>query len=83
MVNGNHRLDVMNTLEIKEAHAYNFGKISLTQAQRIAIETNETRFSTDQVKLSELIAEMSEDFTNEDLLETLPFSQQELINFIR
>ena len=81
VVNGNHRLDVMNTLEIKEAHAYNFGKISLTQAQRIAIETNETRFSTDQVKLSELIAEMSEDFTNEDLLETLPFSQQELINF--
>ena len=44
VVNGNHRLDVMKILKLKKAHAYNFGKISLAEAQRIAIETNETKF---------------------------------------
>lgn len=47
IVNGNHRYDAFIELGIKEVVCFNVGKISLAQAQQIAIETNETRFESD------------------------------------
>jgi len=82
VVNGNHRLDVMNALKLKKAHCYNFGKITQNQASRIAIETNETKFKTDPIKLSEIITELNEDFKIEDLQKTLPYDEEELKNML-
>jgi len=78
VVNGNHRLDAMNVLGYESAMCYNHGMISDSEAKRIALETNETRFDTDGTKMSELIAEISKDFTIEDLTETLPFTSEEI-----
>jgi len=78
VINGNHRLDAMSTLEFKSAMCYNHGTISLPEAQRIAIETNETRFQNDGTKMSELIAEISKDFSMEELAQTLPFTPEEI-----
>ena len=78
VVNGNHRLDVMNKLKMKTAHVYNFGKISLTQAKRIAIETNETKFESDTIKLAEVISELSNEISIEELTDTLPYSEQQI-----
>ena len=44
VVNGNHRLDEFNKLGKKYVYAYDHGEISLLEAQRIAIETNETHY---------------------------------------
>ena len=78
VINGNHRLDVMQELDFKKIMTYNFGKITQQQAMRIAIETNETKFPADTVKLSEIIREISTEFNIEDLVETLPFTEQQI-----
>jgi ParB-like chromosome segregation protein Spo0J len=80
VINGNHRLDVLKTLGYKEALVYNCGRISETQAKKIAIETNETKFPNDSLKLIELIKELTEVDTIEDLTTTLPYSEND-INF--
>lgn len=82
VVNGNHRLDVMLELNYKDVHVYNFGNISLNQAKRIAIETNETRFASDNIRLAELFKDMVEEFEPEDLQETMPYDVEEINNFV-
>lgn len=80
VVNGNHRLDVMKILKMETAHVYNLGECTIQHAQRIAIETNETKFGVDNLKLSGLIKELSAEFSMEDLVKTLPYSQEELLD---
>jgi ParB-like chromosome segregation protein Spo0J len=78
VVNGNHRLDALNELDIKDAMCYNLGAVTLNVAKRIAIETNETRFDTDQAKLAKLFSDIAKEFSIEELAETMPFSEKEL-----
>lgn len=82
VVNGNHRLRAMTAIGIEKVHCYNLGVISQTQAERIAIETNETKFPTDQFKLSELISEILIDFPIEELRDTMPYSEVDLDSLI-
>ena len=79
VVNGNHRLSVLKELKFKKVYTYNLGKINQSQAIRIAIETNETKFETDTIELAERIKEISNEFDDLDL--TLPYTEQELENF--
>lgn len=81
VVNGNHRLRIMQRLDQDEVFCYNMGKITDSQAKRIAIETNETKFDTDNIKLAQLIKDISVDFTFDDLAITMPYSQDELNDF--
>ena len=78
VVNGNHRLDVMKILEIEKAHAFNLGKIGLAEAQRIAIETNETKFESDNLKLAELMNTLAKEFPVDELVKTMPYNEEEL-----
>lgn len=82
IVNGNHRYDAFKALEFETVVVYNLGQISLAHAQRIAIETNETRFSSDPDKLAELIREIGLEFPIEELQETMPFTEEEFSNMI-
>ncbi|QDP64653.1 MAG: hypothetical protein Unbinned4585contig1001_17 [Prokaryotic dsDNA virus sp.] len=81
VVNGNHRLDVFRDLGIKKVMGYNFGIISQQQAMRIAIETNETKFDSDSIVLAERIKELTEEFNLDDLVSTLPYNENEILNF--
>jgi len=82
VVNGNHRLDVMNSLKLKECHAYNLGEITKENAIRVAIETNETRFGVDGIKLSHLIDEISDNVGLQELEKSMPFSADEMQNML-
>lgn len=82
VVNGNHRVDALKHIEAPHVMCYDLGKITSEQAYRIAIETNETRFATDNVKLSGLIAELAKNTAIEDLLVTMPYNAKEMDNFI-
>ena len=82
VVNGNHRLDVMKSIEMKKCHAYNYGEISKAEAQRIAIETNETRFATNAIKLGETLEEISGTFSIDEMAKTMPFKEEEISNMI-
>ena len=78
VVNGNHRFKAMQKLGATKMVACNMGKISDASAQRIAIETNETRYKSDTLKLSELIAGLSKEFSYEQLVETMPYSLEDM-----
>jgi len=80
IVNGNHRLDAMLDLGYEEVMVCDLGEISDAAARRIAIETNETRFQSDPLRLSALIREIVQEFPLDDALSTLPFSQKDLDN---
>lgn len=80
VVNGNHRLAAFTEIGMTDVHVYNCGTISDAQARRIAIETNETRFETDHVKLAEIVQEIAEAYTLEDISATLPYSSEEIKN---
>lgn len=82
VVNGNHRLDAMIELGIPEAICYNLGGISDEQAYRIAVETNETRFDSDPDKLGALLSGLMDSFDVSELLETIPFSVDDIEGMI-
>jgi len=79
VINGNHRLDVMKLLKYSDCHVYNCGDISLNQAKRIAIETNETYFDSDYRKKSEIIATLTKEFEVNDLIKTMNYSNEEIL----
>lgn len=83
VVNGNHRLECMLRLGAKKVVAYDLGKMTEAQAQRIALETNETKYQNDPLKLAGIVAELGKQFSIEDLLQTMPYSQQEIENYIK
>jgi hypothetical protein len=76
--NGNHRAKVFN----KNGRAFvlccDHGNISSYEFKRRCIEQNETRFESDNLRLSELIKELTESFSIDDLAESSPFSADEL-----
>ena len=80
-MNGNHRIDAMKPVGFETLVACNKGMISDTEAQRIAIETNETSFPTDMVKISSLAMELANSFDIEDLLQTLPYNKHDFEGF--
>jgi ParB-like chromosome segregation protein Spo0J len=79
VVNGNHRLDALKVIGAEEVYCFNLGTISEAQAKRIAIETNETKFSSNQDNLSAILLELVDDFDIEDLLDTMPFDESVFI----
>jgi hypothetical protein len=83
VVNGNHRFEALKELGMETAICYDLGNISQRAAMRIAIETNETKFDTDQVSLAELIKEIVEEFPIDELELTMPYSDQDLENYIK
>ncbi|MDW7973528.1 MAG: ParB N-terminal domain-containing protein, partial [Thermodesulfovibrio sp.] len=83
VINGNHRVDIAIELGIKEVMCYNLGKIPDALAKRIAIETNETKFTPDPSKLSELIRELTQTYSIDELVETMPYSASEFEAFTK
>lgn len=83
VVNGNHRLDAFNEIGLKEVMTFNLGRISDAAAMRIAVETNETRFETDNMLLAARMKEISQEFSLEELEQTMPYSQEDLQRHIQ
>ena len=81
VVNGNHRLKALTNLGYDNVVCYNLGKITDATAKRIAVETNETKFGTDSIKLAEVMRDIRDEYHLDDILETMPFSKGELENF--
>ena len=81
VVNGNHRLDVMNNLGYDNVVVMDLGEITQQEAIRKAIETNETKFKSDTLKLAELLGELTEEFGADEIVNSLPYNEDELKNF--
>lgn len=83
VINGNHRYDAMVKLKRATAICFNLGKVTLPFAQRLAVETNETRFESNGRTLAKLIKDIAEEYTAIDLATTFPYDQEEIEDFVR
>ena len=81
VVNGNHRYDEMIALGRKTVIAYDHGQITKEEAFRRCLETNEKWFDTDNVQLGRMMKQLSESASIDDLITTMPFSEEEINNF--
>lgn len=83
VVNGNHRYDVMKDIGYLKVWCYNLGKISDEEAKRIAIETNETKYAVNHQIMAKLIKELGMAYSMEELMESLPYTQEEVENYMQ
>lgn len=81
VVDGNHRLEVLQELGIKDVMVCDVGEISKEKAMLISINLNETRFDTDRHKLSSLLKEIDTYF-DESLDQIVPFDGEEIDDLI-
>lgn len=81
VVNGNHRLKALINLGYDKVVCFNLGQVSDAKAKRIAVETNETKFGTDSIKLAEVMRDIREEYEVDDVMETMPFTRGEMDNF--
>lgn len=81
VVNGNHRYDEMIALGRKTVIAYDHGQITKEEAFRRCLETNEKWFDSDNVQLGRMMKQLSESASIDDLITTMPFSEEEINNF--
>lgn len=81
VINGNHRYDAFEILDAKTVFCFDFGDITEAQAKRIAVETNETKWQADTIKLAEIMTEITKEFDIDELVLTMPYTQEEITNF--
>lgn len=83
VVNGNHRIDTFRELGTKKVVCFNMGRdVSLASAQRLAVETNETKFERDEMRLAEVLSNIVVEFDLDDLDTTMPFDEGELRDMV-
>lgn len=82
-IDGNHRIPALKMAGYETAICYNHGDISMQDAQRLAIELNETRFETDRVALANILSDLSTTYDLKDLESTLPYTAIELEDFFQ
>lgn len=83
VVDGNHRLDVLNEMGWKGAICRNLGKVSDVVARRMAVSLNELKFAYDPAKLGTVINDLIESGeTIDDLAQYLAFNSVELQTFV-
>lgn len=77
IVNGNHRYDVFidPDVDIKNPMCYNLGQIPITDAQKIALETNETKFGINSNKLNEVFMQLTKEYDSNVLAQTLNYDE--------
>ena len=80
-VNGNHRLEAFKALNYEKVLVYNLGTIPLRKAKKIAVQTNETKFDANSLKLAEIITDISEEFTLQEMVNTMPYTVEDINNF--
>ena len=82
VIDGNHRLDALLLMKIKEITVENFGKITKGAAVLIAKQRNTLWFEDDTIKFAELFKQdILKDFTIDELETMLPMSKEELEGF--
>lgn len=82
LVDGNHRLDAYESVGVEEVMCFNLGDKTEPEAQRIAIEINETRFPTNEVRLAQAMEVLSVEFGLDDLEATMPYTRQDLEDLV-
>ena len=78
VLDGNHRLRLLQKLKTKQVYVYNHGPMTDSAAMRMAVEINETIFVPDPLKLCDVLNTVRKQFDLSDLVKTFPWSNQQL-----
>jgi ParB-like chromosome segregation protein Spo0J len=81
VINGNHRLEALRALGLVDAMCYDVGTVSDNAARRVAIETNETRFTVDDLRLAAVLHDAQAESSLAELVETTPYTENQLRQF--
>lgn len=82
IINGEHRWRAAIELGMKEIPIVDLGKIDDVKAKSLAIILNELGGSPDQVRLADLLRDISVETPFEELVSTMPFPESELKMFL-
>lgn len=77
-IDGNHRVSAIREIGIETVAAIYVGRISLAMRQRIGIELNDLRFSTNRARLAEIVGNIASKYTEADMSFTLPYTEEEI-----
>ena len=83
VVNGNHRVGSFKDLGFKKVIVCNVGKISQEEAELIAIETNETKFKANNIRLAESFGRITKQFEMAALKTTVPFNEEKISDLLK
>jgi hypothetical protein len=82
VVDGNHRYPVLQKYEIDEVEVIFLGKLSRPQRQKIGMMLNELQFETDYMKLSQVVKDITEEISLQDLVDITPYEISDLSDMI-
>lgn len=83
VIDGNHRLMAFREMKVKKVNAVFVGRKKKTERQRMGLEMNELQFPTDTIRLAENLKDLTADFAIEDLVLTLPYSEDEAMRLMQ
>ena len=82
VMDGNHRLEALRRLKWKKIPIENFGEISKAKAVTITRRRNHSWFDDDLLKISELMAEVTQEIEIEELATFMPEDIDDLENLV-
>jgi len=83
LITGRKILHCLESLDTQSIYCYNHGKISSEQAKLIYLETDLQNYETDTVGLAEIIEDVVGHYGIYDVLETVPFTQNEINGYLK
>lgn len=78
IVNGEHRYRAAIELKLQSIPIINLGAVTDVRAKQLAVILNELGGSPDEVRLADLLRDISAEVTIDDLQRVMPFSDKEL-----
>ena len=82
VINGEHRFHAAKVLGLKDIPVVDLGKLDDSKAKQLSIILNELSGSPDQVRLAELLRDISDDVSMGDLQVVMPYTERELKMFV-
>lgn len=78
IINGEHRWRAAQMLGMSDVPVRDLGNLPDVQAKRLCVILNELSGDPDQVRLAELLRDVSKDIDFDELLSSMPFQEREL-----
>jgi len=82
IIDGRRIFRVLKYLDFKEVLCFDHGKLTMDQAKLKSIQIDQIKYKTDTVDLAEIVNELLETRTPDDLSKVIPYTKQEIKKFV-
>lgn len=81
VIDGNHRLKALLSAGVREGQAIYTGVMSRAERIKVGTALNELAIEGDALMLAEIMKDLQDTFAPGDLAETMPMSQEQIVNY--